>query len=121
MFPYEDSKIVSSCPFPQKRYHLSFVPVVIDTSMERYNRSKFYFDMHFDSKLFFQKRRSLEREKAVMEKRHTLPETPMILVHPSRSAKSGKFDATTMSLSVLLDYRQVGALIFSINFFFFFF
>lgn len=54
-----------------------------------------------------QKRRNLEKERAVLEKRHTLPETPMLLVHPSRSAKGGKFDATTMSLSVLLDYRQV--------------
>ncbi|CAL4122590.1 unnamed protein product, partial [Meganyctiphanes norvegica] len=41
-----------------------------------------------------------------MEKRYTLPEQPMIVVHPSRTAKSGKFDCTTMSLSVLLDYRQ---------------
>ena len=32
-------------------------------------------------------------------------ETPCILVHPHPKAKSGKFDCTTMSLSVLLDYR----------------
>ena len=36
-----------------------------------------------------------------------------MVVHPHRSAKSGKFDCTVMSLSVLLDYRpednKVGA------------
>ena len=39
MFPYEDSKTVSVCPHPEKRYHHSFVNIsptlVIDTSMER--------------------------------------------------------------------------------------
>lgn len=40
-----------------------------------------------------------------MEKRYTLPETSHIIVHPSKTAKSGKFDCTVMSLSVLLDYR----------------
>lgn len=46
-----------------------------------------------------------EKEKALLEKRYTLPEQQHILVHPSRTAKSGKFDCTTMSLSLLLDYR----------------
>lgn len=46
-----------------------------------------------------------EKEKAQLEKRYTLPEPQHILVHPSRTAKSGKFDCTTMSLSLLLDYR----------------
>ena len=32
-------------------------------------------------------------------------ENPCILVHPHPKAKSGKFDCTTMNLSVLLDYR----------------
>lgn len=40
-----------------------------------------------------------------MEKRYTLPEEQHIIVHPSRTAKSGKFDCTVMSLSLLLDYR----------------
>ncbi|KAF4532791.1 hypothetical protein B566_EDAN003573 [Ephemera danica] len=35
-----------------------------------------------------------------------LPENPHILVYPSRTAKSGKFDCTVMSLSLLLDYRS---------------
>ena len=42
MFPYEDSKTVSVCPYPEKRNHLSFVNIsptlVIDTSMERSSR-----------------------------------------------------------------------------------
>ena len=39
MFPYEDSKTVYVCPYPEKRNHLSFVNIsptlVIDKSMER--------------------------------------------------------------------------------------
>lgn len=31
--------------------------------------------------------------------------TPQILVHPSRTAKGGKFSCSLVSLSVLLDYR----------------
>ncbi|KAK4883304.1 hypothetical protein RN001_006623 [Aquatica leii] len=46
-----------------------------------------------------------EKEKVQLEKRYTLPEQQHILVHPSRTAKSGKFDCTIMSLSLLLDYR----------------
>ncbi|XP_058799301.1 cell division cycle and apoptosis regulator protein 1-like isoform X2 [Phymastichus coffea] len=51
------------------------------------------------------KKKLYEREKAVLEKRYNLPENPQIIVHPSKTAKSGKFDCTMMSLSVLLDYR----------------
>ncbi|KAF2900664.1 hypothetical protein ILUMI_05521 [Ignelater luminosus] len=46
-----------------------------------------------------------EKEKAQLEKRYALPDQQHIIVHPSRTAKSGKFDCTTMSLSLLLDYR----------------
>ena len=42
MFPCEDSKTVSVCPYPEKRNHLSFVNIsptlVIDTSIERSSR-----------------------------------------------------------------------------------
>ena len=42
MFPYEDSKTVSVCPYPEKRNHHSFVNIsptlVIDTSMESSSR-----------------------------------------------------------------------------------
>lgn len=51
------------------------------------------------------KRKLYERERVIIEKRYTLPESSHIIVHPSRSAKNGKFDCTVMSLSVLLDYR----------------
>ncbi|XP_063994162.1 cell division cycle and apoptosis regulator protein 1-like [Diachasmimorpha longicaudata] len=50
-------------------------------------------------------KKNSERERALLEKRYILPESPHIIVHPSRTAKSGKFDCTVMSLSVLLDYR----------------
>ena len=46
-----------------------------------------------------------EKERHQIEKRYQLPENPHIVVHPSKTAKSGKFDCTVMSLSVLLDYR----------------
>ncbi|XP_012149485.2 cell division cycle and apoptosis regulator protein 1 [Megachile rotundata] len=51
------------------------------------------------------RRKLCERERVALEKRYTLPESSHIIVHPSRMAKSGKFDCTVMSLSVLLDYR----------------
>jgi hypothetical protein len=51
-------------------------------------------------------RRMDDKEKRQWEKRFTLPENTSIIVHPSKTAKSGKFDCTVMSLSVLLDYRQ---------------
>lgn len=53
-----------------------------------------------------------EKEKQLLEKRHTLPEKTHILVHPSRVAKSGKFDCTVMSLSLLLDYRPEDSKVF---------
>ncbi|XP_043273869.1 cell division cycle and apoptosis regulator protein 1-like isoform X2 [Venturia canescens] len=51
------------------------------------------------------RKKTMERERALLEKRYALPESSHIIVHPSRTAKSGKFDCTVMSLSVLLDYR----------------
>lgn len=53
-----------------------------------------------------EKKRKEEKELAVMERKYTLPDKPSIIVHPSPTAKGGKFDCTVMSLSVLLDYRQ---------------
>lgn len=52
-----------------------------------------------------EKKKLLERERSLLDKRYTLPESSHIIVHPSKTAKSGKFDCTVMSLSVLLDYR----------------
>ncbi|XP_015521013.2 cell division cycle and apoptosis regulator protein 1 isoform X1 [Neodiprion lecontei] len=51
------------------------------------------------------KKKVYERERILLEKRYSLPEASHIIVHPSRTAKNGKFDCTVMSLSVLLDYR----------------
>ncbi|XP_034186804.1 cell division cycle and apoptosis regulator protein 1 isoform X1 [Osmia lignaria lignaria] len=63
-------------------------------------------DKKFRDKDHDEDRRKLcERERIALEKRYTLPESSHIIVHPSRMAKSGKFDCTVMSLSVLLDYR----------------
>ncbi|CAH1405814.1 unnamed protein product [Nezara viridula] len=47
-----------------------------------------------------------EKERLLLEKRYKLPKKPSILVHPNRTAKSGKFDCHCYSLSVLLGYRQ---------------
>ncbi|XP_014276938.1 cell division cycle and apoptosis regulator protein 1 isoform X3 [Halyomorpha halys] len=47
-----------------------------------------------------------EKERQLLEKRYKLPKKPSILVHPNRTAKSGKFDCHYYSLSVLLGYRQ---------------
>jgi hypothetical protein len=46
-----------------------------------------------------------DKERHQIEKRYQLPENPHIIVHPSKTAKNGKFDCSVMSLSVLLDYR----------------
>ena len=46
-----------------------------------------------------------EKQKAALTKAYTMPSRPNIIVHPNPKAKSGKFDCTTMTLSVLLDYR----------------
>lgn len=45
----------------------------------------------------------MERQR--QERRYILPDEPAIIVHPNWAAKSGKFDCSIMSLSVLLDYR----------------
>ncbi|XP_078579525.1 cell division cycle and apoptosis regulator protein 1-like isoform X2 [Branchiostoma floridae x Branchiostoma japonicum] len=51
------------------------------------------------------KKQEEERERKTRERRYTLPDNPAIIVHPSTTAKGGKFDCAVMSLSVLLDYR----------------
>lgn len=47
-----------------------------------------------------------EKERAMWEKRYALPDSPHIVVHPSKTARNGKFDCTVVSLSLLLDYRK---------------
>lgn len=51
------------------------------------------------------KQRQKERDREALIRQYTLPDNPTILVHPSPTAKSGKFECTVMSLSLLLDYR----------------
>merc|ERR1719266_1991241 len=46
-----------------------------------------------------------EKQKTALKTAYKFPSEPSILVHPHPKAKSGKFDCTVMSLSVLLDYR----------------
>lgn len=46
-----------------------------------------------------------ERELRWLERRYRLPDTPQILVHPSKSRALDKFTCEVMSLSILLDYR----------------
>ena len=37
---------------------------------------------------------------------YKLPQIPQLIVHPSKTAKSGKFECQLLSLSHLLDYRK---------------
>ena len=54
MFPYENSEIVSVCPYPEERNHHSFVnispTVAIDTSLERSSRILQHGNPKFDLK-----------------------------------------------------------------------
>ena len=52
-----------------------------------------------------EQRREKEKEKALLERMYALPEQPSVIVHPSPTAKAGRFECSVMSLSVLLDYR----------------
>lgn len=69
------------------------------------NDSKMDVDEKQDNKKESEEKKMDEKEKQQLEKKFTLPDEPQIIAHPSRTAKSGKFDCTVMSLSLLLDYR----------------
>ncbi|XP_058045032.1 cell division cycle and apoptosis regulator protein 1 isoform X2 [Ahaetulla prasina] len=58
-----------------------------------------------DDKEEEERKRLEEVERQRRERRYVLPDEPAIIVHPNWAAKSGKFDCSIMSLSVLLDYR----------------
>ncbi|XP_038148900.1 cell division cycle and apoptosis regulator protein 1 isoform X2 [Cyprinodon tularosa] len=58
-----------------------------------------------DDKEDDEKRKQEEVERQRRERHYILPDEPTILVYPNWAAKSGKFDCSVMSLSVLLDYR----------------
>ncbi|XP_045523505.1 cell division cycle and apoptosis regulator protein 1-like [Pieris brassicae] len=50
-------------------------------------------------------KKKLEKEKQMIKSRYELPTTPHIIVHPSATAKGGKFGCSVATLSLLLDYR----------------
>lgn len=75
-----------------------------DNQESELNDSKMEEDKQ-DSKKESEEKKLDEKEKQQLEKKYTLPEEQHIIVHPSKVAKSGKFDCTVMSLSLLLDYR----------------
>ncbi|KAK7493304.1 hypothetical protein BaRGS_00015430 [Batillaria attramentaria] len=52
-----------------------------------------------------EQKRKEKKERQQLEKRYAIPDSPAIIVHPNPTAKSGKFDCSVMTLSVLLDYR----------------
>lgn len=52
-----------------------------------------------------EQKRKEKKERQLLERRYMLPDSPSIIVHPNPTAKSGKFDCSIMTLSLLLDYR----------------
>ncbi|KAJ0178834.1 hypothetical protein K1T71_005609 [Dendrolimus kikuchii] len=50
-------------------------------------------------------KKKLEKEKQMLNTRYEIPTVPHIIVHPSATAKGGKFNCTIATLSLLLDYR----------------
>ncbi|KPI91379.1 Cell division cycle and apoptosis regulator protein 1 [Papilio xuthus] len=52
-----------------------------------------------------EEKKKLEKEKQAVKVRYELPSTPHIIVHPSSTAKNGKFTCSVATLSLLLDYR----------------
>lgn len=53
----------------------------------------------------FQEKEKKDR-KAALERHYVLPSDPCVLVFPSKTAKSGKFDCKVTTLHSLLEYRQ---------------
>ena len=84
MFPCEDSKTVSVCPYPEKRYHHSFVNIsptlVIDTSMERSSRVLHHANPKIWFFFFFKKVRN---SKFVFRRRAEITLASSISVHIS--------------------------------------
>ncbi|KAK2184438.1 hypothetical protein NP493_266g03046 [Ridgeia piscesae] len=50
-----------------------------------------------------ERKKQEERERAAVEKKYTLPENPTIVVQPSTTAKSGKFDCTVSLFAELFN------------------
>ncbi|XP_045447120.1 cell division cycle and apoptosis regulator protein 1-like [Melitaea cinxia] len=52
-----------------------------------------------------EEKKKIEKEKQTLKTKYELPTTPHIIVHPSPTAKGGKFSCNIATLSLLLDYR----------------
>ncbi|XP_039749582.1 cell division cycle and apoptosis regulator protein 1-like [Pararge aegeria] len=52
-----------------------------------------------------EERKKIEKEKVSLKARYELPANPHIIVHPSSTAKAGKFSCSVATVSLLLDYR----------------
>ncbi|XP_059052766.1 cell division cycle and apoptosis regulator protein 1-like [Achroia grisella] len=52
-----------------------------------------------------EEKRKVDREKQLLKSRYEMPSVPHIMVHPSATAKGGKFNCNVATLSLLLDYR----------------
>ncbi|XP_041970435.1 cell division cycle and apoptosis regulator protein 1-like [Aricia agestis] len=52
-----------------------------------------------------EEKKRIEKEKQNIKTQYELPTTPHIIVHPSATAKGGKFTCSVATLSLLLDYR----------------
>lgn len=52
-----------------------------------------------------EEKKKIEKEKQNLKSRYEIPNSPHILVHPSATAKAGKFCCNVATLSWMLDYR----------------
>lgn len=55
--------------------------------------------------IIIQEKEKKER-KSTLERHYVLPKEPTVLVFPSKSAKSGKFECKVSNVTNLLEYRQ---------------
>lgn len=97
----EQPEDASEKPKDEIEHEISFAEMDISevTIIDEYDSTKCD-----DEKVSKKKDELPRKERYQWEKRYHLPAGPQIVVHPSKTAKSGKFDATVMSLSLLLDY-----------------
>ncbi|XP_018897471.2 cell division cycle and apoptosis regulator protein 1 [Bemisia tabaci] len=94
----EDEEKVTETPKEEEKKKESDSWTVVDSWSSVDDKSSSRGDKDEDKK-------DKEKLKASLEKKYSLPEFPHMIVYPSSIAKSGKFDCSLMSLSLLLDYR----------------
>lgn len=86
---------------------ISEVTVIDEYDSTKEEKSKTQLTEEKSKKKTEVKKKFDEKEKLMWEKRFHLPDNhPAIVVHPSKTAKNGKFDCAVVSLSLLLDYRK---------------